>query len=182
MLSCGIQLHQIRCYLVYRCLNPALCLIPFGAPELIKLRCRTLAGAVFLYGIKVRSRDIQVSSVPVLYFHIVLGDVSDRHLLYSLINTESVTFMYHIVAYIQLGVILYPLSTLIFDAFLFLLLRRENITLGYDHELDQGIFEPAMYPPVAYHHLTRLYYTVEILCIVCGYTFIATFGTASFTV
>ena len=106
--------------------------------ELWRFRIRA---CVFLQHIKLGCQDIEVALAGIFNLDIILDDFVHSDLLYAPVNTKAMIFMDYIVAYIQLGKALDLLSAVLCLLSALFLLLAENVGLGDQDKLDQGIFK-----------------------------------------
>ena len=127
LLTLGIQLHQISCDLLYRTSDPILCSVPFLTAKLVELWFSGILSGIFLYHVKLGSKNIEIGAALILYLDVVLYLFVHLKLFNSAVNTESVVFMHHIVPNRQIGKALYFLTLIGAVTLFFLLLRPKNI-------------------------------------------------------
>ena len=156
LLSGGVQLHQLFGYLFDGPSYLCLCLIPLCAAQFIELRLFCIGSGIFLDSFEPRRGKIEVPSVPVLDFNIILDDFILFNFFDSAVNPKSMAFMNHIVSYGQFrkALNLLPLIGCLFSL-LFLAHTAEHVSFGNHDKLDQRIFKPPVKIPVGNHDLSR---------------------------
>ena len=152
LLAQGIEFHQIVCHFIDGTAYLRLGTLPFPGTQLVQFRLPGIRGSVFLDDIQPGGKDIEVSSVTVLYLDIVLDHTLHLNLVDTLVNAQAVALMHHVVPYLQLVEIFYLLPLVKLLRFL-LFLRAENVRLREYHELKQRILEALVYVAVIGKHL-----------------------------
>jgi len=100
-LSCRIQFDKILCNLFYCPTNSCLRLRPLLSTKPIKLWFLCICACVLLNQIQLSCRNIQIPARRISNFHIVFGNFIHLNLFDSLINPQSMIFMYYIISDLQ---------------------------------------------------------------------------------
>ena len=141
LLPCRIEAHQIFGNILYRAPNTGFGFIPLLASQLVQFRNFCVCACVFLQFIQLVWKNIQVSvsgifNLDVIFCHSVYGDF-----LNSLIYSQPMIFMDHIIPHRKLCKALDLLSAVFCLFSLFLLFSAKNIRLCNDYKFDQRIFK-----------------------------------------
>ena len=98
LLPCRIQLHQIPGNLSDCPAHLILCFRPLVTSQLVQLWLFCICSCILLDQIQLRCKNIQAASSRIRNFHIIFGDLIYFNLFNSLIDTQTMIFMYHIIS------------------------------------------------------------------------------------
>ena len=82
--------------------HPLSRLCPLVSVKLIKLYLRGFAAGVLLYQVKLGGRQVEISSVGVLYLDVVLAHIVPYYVFKPSVYAYAVVFMHHIIPGFQL--------------------------------------------------------------------------------
>ena len=71
---------------------------PLARAKLVEFWLFRIASRIFLDQIQLRCKNIQAASSRIRNFHIIFGDLIYFNLFNSLIDTQTMIFMYHIIS------------------------------------------------------------------------------------
>ena len=162
-LSGRIKLHQILCHDLHRLVNTGLRLVPFLPTQLIQLRRLCICTGIFLDHIRLRGQYIKIAATAVFNLHVVFDDLIYFNLLNTPVNAQSMTFMHHKIAHIQVCKAL-NFRTFIGMTFLpFFLFSSKNITFCQYRKTDQWIFIAMMQIAISHHDFSRLNLPIPVI-------------------
>ena len=169
LLPYGIKLHQILRHLIHGTAHPGFGTVPFLASQLIQLGgLRRIRGSILLDHIQPGGKHIQIAAVAVRDLDVILNDLIHLHLLNSLVNTQPMTFMDHIITYPKFGEVIDFLAFKFFLMLFLFLLDSENITFRDHHKFQQRVFEASFHMPVIKHHLAGIYHPFPVFAVKAG--------------
>ena len=150
-LALGVELDEVDRQLLGRCLGAGLGLLPGVAAELVEPHGRLLAAAdVFGDQVELCRRNIEHIRALIGDLDIVLDRAVDLHLLHADIAADAVVFVYDEVARRKVGkgVELLPIGRLGLVPAGLGLLRRDELSLGQNGQMQIGVFHAEGQRPV----------------------------------
>ena len=144
-------------------MNTVLRLVPFLSAQLIQLRRFCICTGIFLDHIGLRGQYIKIAATAVFNLHVVFDDLIYFNLLNTPVNAQSMTFMHHKIAHIQICKAL-NLRTFIGMTFLsFFLFSSKNIAFCQYRKTDQWIFIAMMQIAISHHDFSRLNLPIPVI-------------------
>ena len=162
LLPDSVKFYQIPGHFTgsFLCLILSLC--PLLGSQFVQLWLPCVSGSILLYHIKTGCQDIKIAAIAVLNLDIIFDYFVYLNLFNTLINSQSVIFMNHIISDLQFRKVIDFSSFVLFFLFLFFLFCSENIAFGNHRKFQQRIFKTFQYSPVKGHDLPRLYFPIGV--------------------
>ena len=167
-----IKLHKFPCNILHGTADSGFRLFPFLPTKPIQFRrfCCFCPG-IFLQCIQLCCKNIQITSITIFDFDIILCNFIYCNFLNTFVNAESMLFMHYIVSNGKFRKVLDSLSIVFFFLFTLFLLFSKDICLCDDCKFNQRIFKSPPRMAIDHHDLSRLQNTIRILSVECVQTF-----------
>ena len=167
-----IKFHKFPCNILHGTADSGFRLLPFLPAKPIQFRwfCCFCPG-IFLQCIQLCCKNIQITSITIFDFDIILCNFIYCNFLNTFVNAEAMLFMHYIVSNGKFREVLDSLSIVFFFLFTLFLLFSKDICLCDDCKFDQRIFKSPPCMAIRHHDLSRLQNTLRILSVKSVQTF-----------